>query len=85
MLGLNRSTRRAPAMSSTRRTKRPARSIPIGASLTALSRRRQRSMIAVTKLRRSSFGIFSFTSPALVCSALPWLPARLCLRASLRS
>ena len=55
-------------MSSTRRTEMPARHISIRASSTELSRRRYRSMIALSKVWRRSFGTLRLTSPALVCS-----------------
>src|SRR3954469_14869937 len=48
-------------MSSTRRTEMPARYISISASSTELSRRRYRSMIAVSKVWRRSFGTLRFT------------------------
>src|SRR6476620_3192310 len=68
VLGLTRVPHRASVMSSTLRTEIPARYISISASSTELSRRRYRSMIAVSKVWRRSFGTLRFTSPALVCS-----------------
>jgi hypothetical protein len=59
----------ASVTSSTRRTDTPARYISISASSTELSRRRYRSMIAVSNVTPFSFGIFSVTSPELVKSS----------------
>ena len=50
-------------MSSTRRTLTPARYISTSASPTELSRRRQRSMIAVSNGIVRNFGTFNVTSP----------------------
>ena len=58
----------ACVMSSTRRTLTPARYISTSASSTEDSRRRYRSMIAVSNGKLRSFGTFRLTSPALVCS-----------------
>ena len=82
--GLTRIPHSASMMSSTRRTDTPARYISTGASSTEFSRRRQRSMMAASKLWRRSFGIFGFTSPDFMCSARPWRPARVPRRPSLR-
>src|SRR3954471_24085848 len=49
-------------MSSTRRTEIPAKYISISASSTELSRRRYRSMIAVSKVWRRSFGTLRFSA-----------------------
>src|SRR5262249_58982384 len=57
----------ASVISSTRRTDTPARYISISASSTELSRRRYRSMIAVSNVCWRSFGTLNRTSPALVC------------------
>src|SRR5262249_16221686 len=57
-------------MSSTRRTDTPARCISISASSTELSRRRYRSMMAVSNVCWRSFGTLNRTSPALVQAAL---------------
>ena len=53
-------------MSSTRRTETPARYISMRASSTLLSRRRYRSMMAVSKDTPLSLGIWSVTSPDVV-------------------
>ena len=57
---------RAPVMSSTRRTDTPARYISMRASSMLLSRRRYRSMIAVSKEIPLSLGTFRVTSPEVV-------------------
>ena len=57
---------RASVMSSTRRTETPARYISMRASSTLLSRRRYRSMMAVSKDTPLSRGIWSVTSPEVV-------------------
>ena len=56
----------ASVMSSTRRTDTPARYISISASSTLLSRRRYRSMIAVSNVIPFSRGMCSVTSPDVV-------------------
>ena len=56
----------ASVMSSTRRTETPARYISMRASSTLLSRRRYRSMMAVSKEIPLSLGILSVTSPEVV-------------------
>src|SRR4029434_7503885 len=71
VLGLTRVPHKASVMSSTRRTLTSAKYISTSASSTELSRRRYRSMIAVSKGTERSFGICSVTSPALVCSLRP--------------
>ena len=53
----------ASVMSSTRRTETPASYISMRASSTLLSRRRYRSMMAVSKGTPLSRGIWSVTSP----------------------
>jgi len=57
--GLTLVPQRASVMSSTRRTDTPARYISMSASSTDASRRRYRSMMAVSKVCRRSFGMFS--------------------------
>src|SRR5262245_66631007 len=57
-------------MSSTRRTDTPARYISISASSTEVSRRRYRSMIAVSNVCWRSFGTLNRTSPAGLQAAL---------------
>ena len=57
---------RASVMSSTRRTDTPARYISIRASSTLLSRRRYRSMMAVSKEIPLSLGTLRVTSPEAV-------------------
>ena len=56
----------ASVMSSTRRTETPARYISMSASSTLLSRRRYRSMMAVSKDTPLSRGMWSVTSPEVV-------------------
>ena len=56
----------ASVMSSTRRTETPARYISMRASSTLLSRRRYRSMMAVSKDTPLSRGTWSVTSPEVV-------------------
>ena len=56
----------ASVMSSTRRTETPARYISMSASSTLLSRRRYRSMMAVSKDTPLRRGIWSVTSPEVV-------------------
>src|SRR5262249_32016599 len=76
-------------MSSTRRTDSPARYISISASSTELSRRRYRSMMAVSNVCWRSFGTLNRTSPvfglqaALVVSG-PGIPSRLAALIALR-
>ncbi len=65
---LTRVPHSASVMSSTRRTDIPAKYISMSASSTDVSRRRYRSIIAVSKVWRRSFGMRSCTSPAFVCS-----------------
>ena len=57
---------RATVISSTRRTETPARYISMSASSTLLSRRRYRSMVAVSKEIPLSLGTLSVTSPEVV-------------------
>lgn len=59
---------RASVMSSTRRTETPARYISMSASSTLLSRRRYRSMIAVSNGMPFKRGMWSVTSPEVVVS-----------------
>ena len=56
----------ASVMSSTRRTETPAMYISMRASSTLLSRRRYRSMMAVSKDTPLSRGTWSVTSPEVV-------------------
>ena len=56
----------ASVISSTRRTDTPARYISISASSTLLSRRRYRSMIAVSNVTPFNRGTCSVTSPEVV-------------------
>jgi len=72
-------------MSSTLRTLTPATYISIRASSTEDSRRRYRSIMAVSKGRLRSFGTVGVTSPTLVSRCRSWLPARVPLRPSVRS
>ena len=65
---LTRVPQSASVMSSTRRTLTPARYISTSASSTYASRRRYRSMIAVSNGNVRSLGTFSVTSPAFVFS-----------------
>lgn len=57
---------RASVISSTLRTETPARYISMRASSTLLSRRRYRSIIAVSKEVPLSFGTLKVTSPEVV-------------------
>ena len=57
---------RASVMSSTRRTETPARYISMRASSTLLSRRRYRSMMAVSNEIPFRRGTLSVTSPEVV-------------------
>src|SRR3954462_8491831 len=71
-------------MSSTRRTEMPARYISISASSTELSRRRYRSMIAVSKVWRRSWNLaIPFARAGLQCPLIAARPGVLTTLAAL--